>query len=236
VFAGEADYGMQRAVTFLRLTKLFFAIAVFCALPHPACGQAADQSKILSPGKLLVARRDAPDPRFARTVILLVKHDETGAMGVIINRPTKFPLSQVLDGVRGGKNRQDPAYLGGPVETESVLAIVRSQQKLADGLQVLPDVFVIASKAAVQKALAGKPDSGSFRAFMGYSGWGPKQLEHELDLDAWVVMKGSAAIVFAPEPETVWPRLIQRAEAQIARYFSPGLGLKSRGIFGKIGL
>lgn len=222
--------------------KILFAVAaVLWLVPQaPIQAQAGDRAADLAVGKFLVARRDAPDPRFARTVILLAKYGQEGAMGIVVNRPTQLPLARVLDGVKGAKGRQERAYLGGPVEMENVLAMVRTRENVADGLHVLPDLYVIASKAAVEKALAGKSDPGTFRAYMGYSGWGPKQLEHEMDLEAWFVLKGDTGIVFDPEPETVWSRLIKRTEAQIAERRAPTLPglrieLKSPAMFGKIG-
>ena len=220
--------------------KIFLtAAALFLLLPgRPMRAQAGARATDLGVGKFLIAHRDAPDPRFAHTVILLVKYGPEGAMGVVVNRRTQLPLSRVLERVKGAKGRQDRAFVGGPVEMENVLAMVRSHEKIADGIQALPDVYVIASKDAVEKALAGRPDAASFRAYMGYSGWGPKQLEHEMDLEAWFVLRGDAGIVFDPEPDTVWSRLIHRTDAQIAGKRPPGLtiDLKNPAMFAKIGL
>jgi len=199
-----------------------------------APAQVGERAEDLAAGKVLIAEPDMPDPRFAHTVILLVQHGADGAMGLIVNRQTKLPLSKVLEGLQGAKNLQDPAYLGGPVEMESVLVMMRSGEKLSEAKQVLPDVYLIASKAAVEKALSGRPDPARFRAYMGYAGWGPKQLEHEMDLEAWFILRGEAAMVFDPDPDTLWSRLIRKAKAQIARR-RPRLELKTPVIFAKIG-
>src|SRR6516225_8761358 len=87
-------------------------------------------AKDLGAGKLLVASRGLADPNFAKTVILLVHCDDQGVVGLILNRRTDVALSRVLEGLRGAKDRSDPAYLGGPVEVSSVFALHRSATKI----------------------------------------------------------------------------------------------------------
>ena len=79
--------------------------------------------KNLGVGKLLVASRGLGDPHFAGTVILLVHYDENGVVGLILNRRTDVPLSQVLD-LKAAKDRSDPVYLGGPVEPSAAVCLV----------------------------------------------------------------------------------------------------------------
>jgi putative transcriptional regulator len=87
----------------------------------------------LSAGKLLVASRALADPNFAETVVLLVRCDAEGVVGLILNRRTNIPLSRVLEQFESAKDRSDPAYLGGPVETPAVFALLRSTAKLDGG-------------------------------------------------------------------------------------------------------
>ncbi len=212
------------------------ALVLWVSWGMSLAAQVGERAEDLAAGKVLIAQPDMPDPRFAHTVILLVQHGGDGAMGLILNRQTKLPLSKVLDGLQGAKNIEDPAYLGGPVEMESVLVMMRSGEKLSGAKQVLPDVYLIASKAAVEKALLARPDPGRFRAYMGYAGWGPKQLEHEMDLEAWFILRGEAAMVFDPDPDTLWSRLIRKTKAQIARRRpNPRRELKTAVSFAKIG-
>lgn len=180
----------------------------------------------LGAGKLLVASRDLGDPNFARTVVLLVQHDEEGAMGLIVNRESRLTLAKVFDDMKGAKENTERAYLGGPVGRTGVLALLRSKTKVEDTKLVFGDVYLVSSKPVVEKTLASHAGSNRFRAYLGYAGWGPGQLEHEVELGGWFIFRANSEMVFAPDPESIWQRLIQATESQIARVvrFSGGGG------------
>ena len=191
-----------------RFWAAFFVLAIVAATA---------QVKQLAPGKFMVASRDLGDPNFAQSVILLMRYDdEQGAMGLIINRRSDVPVSRLLADLKEAKHRADLVYLGGPVELSSVLALLRSASKPNDSERVFGDVFLISSKALLQKTLLTKVDTEQFHVYVGYAGWGPGQLEHEVDLGAWHILSADAAEVFHSDPETVWPRLIRRTQLQIA--------------------
>jgi putative AlgH/UPF0301 family transcriptional regulator len=195
------------------LRFLFFAL--LCGLaPVPAPAQAPE----LGPGTFLVASRDLGDPNFSETVILLLRYDEEqGAMGLIVNRRTDLPLSRVFEDVKSAKGRKDLAYMGGPVEPGDVLALLKSSAKLEDADRVFGNVYLISDKDLLEKTLADKAEPGVFHVFLGYAGWGPGQLEHEVDLGAWHIVPADAASLFDADPDSVWPRLIRRTELRIAR-------------------
>ena len=192
----------------------FALLALLCGLaPVPG----AAQSPELAPGTFLVASRDLGDPNFSETVILLLRYDEEqGAMGLIVNRRSDLPLARVFEDVKQAKARKDMAYLGGPVEEGNVLALLKSSAKLDAEQRVFAGVYLISSKEQLEKALAEKTEPSAFHVYLGYAGWGPGQLEHELELGAWHIMAAVAASVFDDDPEAVWPRLIRRTEMRIA--------------------
>jgi putative transcriptional regulator len=172
----------------------------------------------LAAGKFLVASRDLGDPNFAQSVVLLISYEESkGAMGLIVNRRTEVPLSRVFEDLKSAKGRTDEVYLGGPVELSTVMALMKSSVKPSGGELVFGDVYLMASKTALEKAIDDHPEPGSFHVFVGYAGWGPGQLEHEVELGAWNIMSAEAPLVFHPDPDSIWPRLIRRTESQIAR-------------------
>ena len=186
-----------------------------------ALSQMFGQSDKLVPGMFLVASRDLGDPNFAHAVVLLVHYDdENGAMGLIINRQTDVPLSRVFAELTEAKGRADPIYVGGPVETGSVLALLKSSTKQKDTERVFGDVYLISSKALLQKTLAEGVEASQFHAYLGYAGWGREQLEHEVELGAWHVLPADAGNVFHSDPDSVWQRLIRRTEVRIARRFA----------------
>jgi putative transcriptional regulator len=194
-------------------------IVPLCLLPAAVAPAAAQSMRPadLGAGKLLVASRDLPDPNFSKTVVLLVQFDEDGVVGLIVNRRSKVPISQVLEDVTGAKERADPVFAGGPVDQTQVIALLRSKNKLDDAAKVVGDVYLVANKQLLEKTLASKVDPERFRVFVGYSGWTEPQLENEVDLGAWYIFRGDAEAVFDSDPESLWPRLIRETELRIAR-------------------
>ena len=180
--------------------------------------QAGDLATELAAGKLLVARRSLQDPNFTQTVILLVEHsDDEGTVGLILNRQTKIPLSRLSKELEGAKGRSEPLYLGGPVQTEGVMALVRSRAKLEEAKHVLADIYMISNKTSLEKTISSNSASSSLRLYLGYAGWDAGQLEWELGMDAWNVLPATAAVVFDAHPETLWSRLLEQSELQMAR-------------------
>ena len=170
----------------------------------------------LAVGKFLVTPRDAPDPNFAESVILLVHYDSQSALGLMINRRTTIPLSRALHSLKGAELRTDPAYIGGPVETDSAMAMIRSSAKPDAGVHVMERIYLIPTRTALENALAAGKSGDDLRVYVGYCGWGPGQLDNETRLGAWYIVNGDARLVFDPNPDTVWSRLIARSESRIA--------------------
>lgn len=178
--------------------------------------QTDKQAQRLAAGKILVARRSLADPNFAETVIVLVQHDEEGTLGLIVNRQTKVPISRLSRDLQSAKGRSEPLYLGGPVETSGIMGLIRTATKLEDAKHMFADVYMISSKAAMEKAMASSYDSKTFRLYLGYAGWDAGQLEYEMGMDAWDVLPANAAIVFDPHPETLWSRLMEQEDMRMA--------------------
>jgi putative transcriptional regulator len=175
------------------------------------------QTDDLAVGKFLVASRDLGDPNFAQTVILLVRYTEDqGAVGLVVNRATDVPISRVFQEFKEAKGRMDPVYVGGPVELNSVLALLKSASKPENGTRVFADVYLISNKDSLKATLASGAEASVFHTFVGYAGWSAGQLQHEVELGAWHIMAADAATVFHSDPDSVWPRLIRRTETQIA--------------------
>ncbi len=184
-----------------------------------AAGTAAaqeDGGQRLAAGKLLIAAPEMRDPNFAQTVVLVVKYSDSGTVGIVLNRRTKAPLARVFDLAPGAPNASDPVYAGGPVEESGVLALLRSQAKPEGAEKVFGDVYLVTTRALLEKTVkAGKP-AAEFRVYLGYGGWGPGQLEAERDMGAWTVLAGKDGLVFDDDPGSEWERLKALSETQIA--------------------
>lgn len=201
--------------------SLSIAAVLAAAINAPA---QSTRVKDLAVGKLLVAPRNAPDPSFARTVILLIQHDGQSAVGLMVNRRTKIPISLALEKWGPAKDKADPVYMGGPVEVSGVLALLRSPGKPADATRVFEDVYVAAARTPMEKALAAGTGPAGFRLYLGYCGWGAGQLENEVELGVWYIFSGNAGLVFDSDPGSLWSRLIARTEERIAYTDAPKSG------------
>ena len=171
----------------------------------------------LAAGKLLVASREVADTTFAQTVVLLTRYGRSGAMGLILNRPSKIPLSAALEGMEQANGRQDPIYVGGPVGRSGALALVRARTAPSGAARVLDGLFLISDRAGLAEALKTGATSSSLRVYLGYAGWSADRLEAEVTQRMWHVVAGTPGAVFDPYPGSLWQRLIPGAEPKLAR-------------------
>ncbi|MGB9233607.1 MAG: YqgE/AlgH family protein [Terriglobales bacterium] len=172
-------------------------------------------AKDLGAGKLLVASRDLADPNFAKTVVLLVRCDTEGVLGLILNRRTDLPLSRVLQGIKAAKDRSDPVYFGGPVEP-SVFALLQSPAKVEGAERIFGAVYMFSTKALFEQTITARPDPRGFHVYLGSAGWTNDQLRKELELGAWFIFQADAGTVFNSNPDSLWPQMIQKTELKLA--------------------
>jgi putative transcriptional regulator len=172
--------------------------------------------KALAAGKLLVASRDLLDPNFAQRVVLLIDYSQEGAAGLVVNVRTEVPLSRAFEHLALGTNASQPMYSGGPVSPASAVALLRSPSPVAGARTVANDVHVVSTRELLERTLTTPGDPNRFRVYLGRAGWGAGQLERETQRGAWHVLAADADLVFAPEPASLWRRLIQRTELQTA--------------------
>lgn len=165
---------------------------------------------VLSKGTFLVASRKLKDPNFAQTVVLLVEHNDRGAMGLVVNRPTNLALSMVLPAMEELEKSTATVFVGGPVAQDQMVLLIRAETQPDESEHVFEDVYVSGSRAALQKILTKVDSRDRFHAYVGYAGWAPGQLEGEVARGDWVLSSASASTVFDTEASEVWPELIRR--------------------------
>jgi putative transcriptional regulator len=161
-------------------------------------------------GKLLVAEPLLGDPNFDRSVVLILDHGDHGALGIVLNRPTQLEVAAVLDEWAGWAIEPRVLHLGGPVEQSSVIGLARRRdgEAPAGWSQIMGDVGSVDLDGTAADI---GPSVDGVRFFAGYSGWGPGQLESELEDNAWLVVEATPADdVFAPDPETMWRTVLRR--------------------------
>lgn len=169
----------------------------------------------LAAGTMLVASRNLPDPNFSQTVVLLIEYGPDGAAGLVLTRPSEVPLSRVLPGMDPSATLGARVFVGGPVSTDTVLALSRGA---CDGCrEVTRGVSLVNDGAVLRERIAAGVDDRRLRVYAGYAGWSAEQLEREVRQNAWRVVDGDASSVFDREPATLWQRMLARAESLLAR-------------------
>ena len=143
-------------------------------------------------GHLLVASTHLPDPNFAKTVVLIVEHDENGALGIVLNRPSNYRLKDVWENVtnepcHSGQSLRLGGPMGGP------LMAIHTEELLADK-PIIPGVYFSTEKDNLIKLV--KLDKEPFRFFSGYAGWGEGQLDGEVASGDWLTKPATAEFLF----------------------------------------
>lgn len=166
-------------------------------------------------GRLLVAAPGLRDPNFAQTVILMLRHDRHGALGIVVNKAIASEpagrLLRRLGGLEPGTAAGPTVaiHYGGPVEPLQGTFLHSPDYRTTDTEAVTEAVSVTRDFTILLDLLEGKGPSQVFMA-LGYAGWGPGQLENELRRRSWIIVPSEGDLVFHDEPETVWQRAVDK--------------------------
>jgi putative transcriptional regulator len=187
-------------------------LAALAFLDAPAPTAAQGPARWLT-GQFLVAAESMADPRFARTVLLMVRHDNDGALGIVINRPLgERPLKDLLEmlGVPDAPViGKVPIFLGGPVQPDLGF-VVHSAEYQGPGTVDIDGRVAMTSNCDIMRDIAtGKGPKQSLIAF-GYAGWRAGQLEGEIALRAWVTAPADSALIFDEDRKKVWEIALSR--------------------------
>ena len=170
-------------------------------------------------GHLLAAMPQMEDPRFERSVIYLCAHNAEGAMGLVVNRlfdAITFPdLLEQLNIETGPKTEQIRVHFGGPVESGRGF-VLHSDDYVRDGTLKVRTGFALTATVDILKAIAvGEGPRRSLLA-LGYSGWGPGQLESEIAANGWLVVPANPTIVFDNDLEDKWQQALAATGVSVA--------------------
>lgn len=141
-------------------------------------------SGILTSGSVLLAREALQDPNFDTTIVLVCIHSPEGSYGLVLNRISHMPLSEIFDGLNDC-NLSREILIGGPVQ-QMELQILQITESPAEGAFELSPGLYMGGRWSDLTAMI-QTDPSNTRLFLGYSGWGPSQLESEIELGAWSV-------------------------------------------------
>ena len=160
-------------------------------------------------GQLLVAGPTLTDPNFLRSVVLVCAHDEDGALGLIVNRPAQLLVADTVPELVDALGASESLWLGGPVATDGVVLLAEFDHAAdrPDAHHVDGDLGLVTAEADLD-ALADRTRRA--RAFLGHAGWGPGQLDGELEREDWIVAPLDPEDAFAPDPDDLWSAVLRR--------------------------
>lgn len=154
----------------------------------------------------LIAMPNMADPCFAKSLTYICEHNEQGALGVVVNRPTEMTLGALFEQIEipltDDELSRRPVYFGGPVQVDRGFVLHRPVGVWQSTLSVADEVGLTTSRDILEALGQGNgPDSGGMLVSLGYSGWAPGQIEHELGQNAWLTVAAQTSILFDVPPE-----------------------------------
>ena len=192
-----------------RARRASFTLAAWVAAALYFGTAAPSAAQTLTTGTLLVASPELADPNFARSVILVLRHDDEGTIGVVLNRPTNlvpatiFPeLSDDIGGYQGS------LFRGGPIAPTRLLYIVRGlAAATVSGPEVLDKVFLSIDDESLPDMVRLADGTNELRLYAGHAAWVPGQLQAEINAGGWQLLPGSPELVFHADPGGLWTEL-----------------------------
>jgi putative transcriptional regulator len=156
---------------------------------------------------LIVARAELPDSNFADSIVLVMNNLGPAPVGVIVNRPTKIAIAQLFPELKHLSRLQDKVYFGGPLEFPSVWFLFRAAAppEHADAVRAFGSIYVSADRTLLRRLLGRDKPTDGLRIFVGHAGWGPGQLEAEIDRGDWTSKRADSDAIFGGHSEHPWP-------------------------------
>jgi putative transcriptional regulator len=173
-------------------------------------------------GQLLVSAPSLHDPNFRKTVVLVAHHDEDGAMGLVLSRPTEVAASDAVPSLDGLPGAAGPVFVGGPVQPEAFMVLAEFDDVEAAAAPIFDHVGFMPADAEPEDLAISR-----MRLFAGYAGWGAGQLEAELEEPSWIVVAAEPDDAFADDPDELWRKVLHRKGGPFALMadmpYDPGL-------------
>lgn len=169
-------------------------------------------------GKFLVATDVVQGELFAETVVLLLHYDETGAFGLVVNRPTDVEPGELLADEDGLADYGGTLFWGGPVQMDSLRALLHTDEPPKGAEKIIDSVYLVAFEDAVE---LGPTEPARLRLYIGYAGWAPGQLDHELARGSWHILPATPGRVFADNPGGLWKQLAPVEEQRAGIWVGP---------------
>ncbi len=158
-------------------------------------------------GQLLIAGPTLGDPNFWRTVVLIVEHSDEGALGLVLNRPSETTVREAVPQLTELVDPDDDVLMGGPVQQSGVIVLAEFEDPTDAALIAFEDIGIVGTTS---EAIERSTGVRAARAFAGHAGWGPGQLEDELERGDWILEPARRADAFTAAPAELWPAVLTR--------------------------
>jgi putative transcriptional regulator len=180
--------------------------------PQPAAPEPWDTEP--AAGMFLVAQRSLHDPFFSHSVILILKHGIPGTEGLIINRPSDWRLSDLVNDLDDGEEAaaKYPVFFGGPLGVHRVFMLIRHSEPVASARHVTGNLYFSDRRKVLDTMLAGEYPGALMRLFIGYASWTSGQLALELARGSWHLVGADAISIQEGSERGLWDRLIDHLE------------------------
>jgi putative transcriptional regulator len=167
-------------------------------------------------GRLLISEPFLPDPNFERTVVLLCEHNEEGSFGFVLNKPSILKLPEVMEDLTAFDN---VVYVGGPVQQDT-LHFIHRNETLSHAVEIAAHVYWGGDfESLIVLHDTKQLSTNDVRFFLGYSGWGPGQLDGELEQDSWIVCDYvTDQLLFETDPQLMWRKALENMGGRFSMY------------------
>ncbi len=183
------------------MTRTLCVFLLALGMSRPA---SADDAKPLTT-ILIVARAELPDSNFKDARVLVMNNIAPAPAGLIINRPTRIPVSELFPDVKRLAQQGARVYFGGPVQIEAVSFLFRADKPPEHAIRVLDGVYLSMDRDLLRKLVGREKPMEGLRIFIGYTGWGPGQLEAEIARGDWTLTPADTRAIFEGKSEHPWP-------------------------------
>ena len=201
-----SDYLSTPGLTGVRRAIASVLIAGFLAVLYapPVLAEMEFAPSSVEKGVLLVASPSLDDPNFRQAVVLVVEHGPEGTVGLILNRSTNVLLSKALPDIAALKGTSYRLFAGGPVEPTRFLLLFRLKEPPSDARLVFDGVYLGRTPKVLERIITQAKPTETFRAFVGFASWVPRQLEAEMLLGAWAILPPDSFSIFDKDPAKLW--------------------------------
>lgn len=200
-------------------------LIIALTLTLSALGQARAQAP--ERGDLLVSSPDLAGSTFAESVLLLIHHDDNGSIALLLNRPTWLEPAEVFPELAEHAALPGRLFLGGPVQSTTVLMLVRGAAPSPSdaGVRVLPDVYATGDMSVLDAAGIDATDESRVRMYAGQAQWQPGQLEAEIADGNWEVKPGRMDLIFSTDLAGLWQEALALGSALVVDAAPPNRGI-----------